>query len=382
MLHLIGSTNQDGYFSALYKTWDLLGAESQATPAKSSLSEFRDRVSFRFFENIYRDDLLRLQADRRRFRGFYVYAIDGDQNDLPLSGELLKHGYRGYRSRGNQETHFPKMYTVQSYDVLNGLVRDFRYSTKQSELPCARDMAGSFERKSICLYDRYYACYELAYAHTQAKNHYIIRVRGGKTTKREIRKFIQSPDRDRSFTWYALNQKLTKPGLPVRLVKVKNPRTNEWLVFMTNLSPKRFSGRDIAKLYTRRWEIENSFRDLTATLKLEQWHSKKLNGVLQEIYALLWLVNAIKFQCLRLQTKSRDWLDSEYLSANFKLCVTLVMDNLLLLLQRKENELMRLLTFWISRTQERRKHMSRNYPRAVRKRGRPYWGANAVPRRN
>lgn len=42
---------------------------------------------------------------------------------------------------------------------------------------------------------------------------------------------------------------------------------------------------DIKKLYARRWGIETSFRDLKYSIGLVNFHAKKKEGVLQEIYA-------------------------------------------------------------------------------------------------
>lgn len=42
---------------------------------------------------------------------------------------------------------------------------------------------------------------------------------------------------------------------------------------------------DIKKLYTRRWGIETSFRDLKYSIGLVNFHAKKKEGGLQEIYA-------------------------------------------------------------------------------------------------
>ena len=36
-----------------------------------------------------------------------------------------------------------------------------------------------------------------------------------------------------------------------------------------------------------RWEVENSFRDFTQAIRLEQWHSKFINGIRQELLAVI-----------------------------------------------------------------------------------------------
>src|SRR5690606_36538050 len=107
ILHLSTSTNNNSYLSALRKTWNNFEQNEKDVPVKSSLSEFRNNVSYNFFKDIYRDHLS--QLSRQTFKGFHIYAIDGDQFDLPASKEIISNGYRGYPVKGKRETHYPKM---------------------------------------------------------------------------------------------------------------------------------------------------------------------------------------------------------------------------------------------------------------------------------
>lgn len=43
---------------------------------------------------------------------------------------------------------------------------------------------------------------------------------------------------------------------------------------------------EILELYYRRWGIETYYRDEKFELKIEKFHSKKVNGILQELYAI------------------------------------------------------------------------------------------------
>ena len=162
-------------------------------------------------------------------------------------------------------------------------------------------------------------------------------------------------------------------------MKVKNSRTGKDIIFISNIPNDKLTDKEIGVLYQRRWDIESSFKDLKNTLKLNQFHSKTLNGILQEIFALLWFVNTLK-------TKIKAHIDqpimeSNYRKSNFKLCAEVIMLNFKYLIQRKVILLERILKYWIFKTCESRKHLSRNYPRAVKLRGRSYALINVVPRR-
>ncbi len=382
MLHLAASTNGEGYFSALHNTWRKCGGCLQDTPAKSSLSEFRDKVSFEFFREVFQESLKQLEPMRRKFRGFHIYAIDGDSLDLPASADVLKNKYRGYPTSRGRETHFPKMYAVHCLDVINGSIREFGYSETQAEVHIARQMVSRLEENSITLYDRLHCGYGVIFAHTEANNYFVVRARtSGPGIKSEIREFRDTSKRSDIMLWHAMHLRRQYPGLAVRLVKVKNPRSGEDLIFVTNLSKDQFSDLEIAKLYLRRWDIEGSFRDLTTTLKMHQWHSKKLNGILQEIFALLWLTNAVRAECNRYIKHAKNWFCDRYEKSNFKLCTEIVIENLDLLIFKKRTEFYRILEYWIRRSTEKRRRLSRSYPRVVKQRGREYTQANVVPRR-
>jgi len=172
------------------------------------------------------------------------------------------------------------------------------------------------------------------------------------------------------------------PVIKVRLVKVKNQKSKEEIVFMTNLSERKFNDEDLARLYQRRWEVETNFRDLTSSaLRMNQWHTTKLNGIKQEIYALLWLVNQIKIQVAKI-FNVKDFMKQTYRRSNFKLCVELVLDHLDDLVRGKERHVQRMLDYWIHRSIENRKHLSRQNPRQIKYKNRRYFNASKIKRRS
>ncbi len=367
VLHLATSTNEDGFNQALQKTWQIQDLKIDNTPVKSSLSEARSKVSYEFFKDIYQENLQDFSKSRKMFRGFYIYAVDGDDLNLPCSKDILDEGYRGALYAKDFETHYPKMYTVYAYDVLNGLVTDFRFSKKCQEFNLALDIARMTEENSITIYDRLYCGYPLLATHLQQKNHCLIRVNiNGSKIHKPIKRFLESGRNDHFVDWYPY-QKEGKDGIKIRLVKIRNPRTKQDMVFATTLSREQFTRKEIQALYKKRWEIETSLRDLTHTLKMSQWHSKKENGVLQEIYALLWYVNNVKLQMSSLHSEENFLSHGKYRKSNFKLCAKLVIENIGLVLKGKFSELRRILIFWINRTLERRTRYTRSYNRVVKR---------------
>jgi hypothetical protein len=383
ILHLSVAVNEENYSTALASAWRKTSHDQLQIPSKSSLSEFRQKVSYEFFESIFLNGLSRQDPYRRTYRGYYIYAADGDQYDLPASKDVLGKGYRGYPSKNNLETHFPKMYVVQLLDLVNGTVQDFRYSHEQHEVVMARELPYTLEKNSITIYDRAHCGYAMFKSHLENGNQFIVRARSnGISASRTMKKFIASGKKDAVVDWDPFPKLKDSKSISVRVVRVKNPRTKENLFLVTSLSQNTFSRKAIAELYSRRWEIETSFKELTVTLRLGKWHSQKLNGILQEIYALLWFINEVRLQVKSMINLPTSYLSRSYQKPNMKVCIRIVIENFAFIINQRFKEILKILQFWIRRTMEKRVRLSRSYPRVVKHRGREYAPANSIPRRS
>ena len=337
------------------------------TPSKSSLSEARSKVSYEFFKEIFDNNFKRHKQHRKTYRGFYIYAVDGDDLNLPRSKSILQSGFKGHNCGEDLETHYPKMQTAFTYDILNGLIRNFSFSPTSIELKSAIDHAIDLEEKSIAIYDRMYGGYGVIAAHCKAGNHCLVRMKTGSTALLAVQSFLKSSALESNVDLQPTKSLDISPAFKVRLIKIKIPGTKEVLVFGTTLSKAIFSRKELAKLYLKRWDIETAFKELTCSLKMNQLHSKSINGILQEIYTLLWFVNSVKAQMINHQKETEDFLDyGWYRKSNFKLCAKLVIDNFSLVLRRMHKKLRDLLIFWLNRTSERRQRQSRSYQRVVK----------------
>ena len=76
------------------------------TPVKSSLSERRQSVSYKFFEEIFTEDVKNFSDQLPTWRGLYVTATDGDNYSLPLTEGTLDLGYRGNSVKGNRAVSY------------------------------------------------------------------------------------------------------------------------------------------------------------------------------------------------------------------------------------------------------------------------------------
>ena len=368
VLNLAVSTNGEGYNFALERAWAALDKGMYQTPAKSSLSEARDKVSYEFFEEIFKVDVARLKKSRKTYRGYFINAVDGSDLDLPASDDVLAAGYRGSLWSKKYETHYPKMHVVHAYDVLSGMVTVFKESSFHSETALAATISAGFDRKSLTIYDRIYCGHPTFKAHIESGSLFLVRAKtAAERLPHCVRDFLASDKVDQAVIWKPTKLRKSE-ALDVRLIKIRHPKTREISVFVTNAPRKLFSRLELGELYLKRWEIEVSFKDLVSTLKMDQLHSKTINGIKQEIYSLLWISNAVKMQ-MHSGIEDNSVLDRNYIKSNFKLCVRMVVENIDLLFKRKSGKFFDIIDYWSRKTREKRRRRARSYPRVVRSYG-------------
>jgi hypothetical protein len=166
-------------------------------------------------------------------------------------------------------------------------------------------------------------------------------------------------------------------GVSVRLFKATNPITDKKDVFVTNLPWKWLHASVIQRLYQLRWEVETSFKDLVSTMKLEQWHSKTLNGILQELYAALWIMNFTRIEIAKKSKKPKITLSDQYEKPNYKLILDWVKTKWKRILNKASGAL-RDMKRLIKLSTEKRVHYKRSYPRQLKHSAPPYPYNNTV----
>lgn len=296
-----------------------------------------------------------------------IYAVDGLELHLPRTKDLKKRGYRGRAVSHYLDTYGLRMYLCHAYDVLSGVTKDLRFSPWNDEISHAKNMVKDFGRLSLALYDRLYISTKMILAHHRAGNFFLMRAKRGSFS--EIEAYYESHSQK--------PRTVTIRGVTVRLFKAINPKTLKKDVFVTNLPWRWLSAQLIGRLYRLRWECESSFKDLCDTMKMEQWHSKSLNGILQELYAAFWLMNFTRIQIAKKSKKPKITLSDQYEKPNFKLILDWMKTKLKRLLLRSFSLLRELKTL-IKISTEKRVHYSRSYPRQLKCAASPYPHNNTI----
>jgi len=365
MLHLVGSTNSEGYDHALTEVFG-----DAPVPWRPSLSKTRSKVSWTFFRDQLFTMLGRVDQSRTTFGGLKIFAIDGHQLVLPYTKDVYAAGYSGRFLEDGRETYTLRAYMSHCYDVLTCLTNGVTFSPTLDEHRDRKTLLGSVPDASLVLYDRAYFSQDLAESHEKREKVYFL-ARCKSNASAEIEVFFASPDTKASTRRY---------GRRIHFFKVYHPDTGELTVYATDLPESWHRVDTIKRLYRMRWETETEQRDITETVKLEQWHSTSLNGILQEFYATLWLVNVVRLAMLVAGAKSISPVEDVYEKSNFKLCFNAFVRRLREWLAAPGALIIKLARI-IKRTTERRRRYSRSYPRQLRGPASQYARNNTVDSR-
>jgi hypothetical protein len=344
-------------------------------PVKSAFSAARAAIHWRFVEDTFCNFIAEFESYRPVYQGLRVYAIDGQQLSLPMTKDISGAGFCGRALPDERESYMPKAYITHAYDVLSGTSKNITLQNEHTELVDALGFVDSLEKNSLTIYDRLYFSQALYRAHFKRDNFFLMRCQSNANA--EISAFFADPNATKS----SMKVALTEDGeeKTIWFIKVDNDNDGSFSVFATNL-PRRFRNAGlIDKLYRLRWEVENSFREFTDILKLEQWHSKTINGIRQELYALLLLINLTKITMFfAMGQRPLNPENDDYQKPNFKLIfdhVVSVIGEVFRKLSRLTHAVFRL----VMRSLEKRKRRSRSYPRHIRSPASLFHFCNYVP---
>lgn len=294
-----------------------------ALPTSSAFIQQRAKLVPETFETLFHFFTGRIRPDASQIE-FPFLAVDG--SDLQIAAN--PNDPDSYFPGTNGQKHYNLLHINAMYDLYNhlyvdALVQKRRNFDESGALTAMVDR--SIIPRALLIADRGYESYNNL-AHIQEKGwNYLIRIRDGnhgigsglnlpcedefdvpfslnlvrKQTNeaKELLKdrnhfrFIASSTR---FDYLPAKSRKHAPfvfyTLPFRIVRFRiSDSTFETII--TNLDQESFPASEIKKIYAMRWGIETSFRELKYTLGLLHLHAKKVEFVLQEIFAKLIMYN-------------------------------------------------------------------------------------------
>ena len=367
MLHLVAGANKEGYDHALMNVFNC--ERERPAPTRSAFCQLRQLVKWKFFKAVFYLLIREVEDYRTTFGGLRIYAIDCQQLTLPRTKDLRNNGFNGRALEDDRETHTLRAYFTHCYDVLTGISKGVTFHNTLNEHRDRKILLPLVEEKSLVLYDALYFSEDMIAQHRQQKKCYFLaKCRLDSTL--ELRSFRENKEKQITST--------TRYGKPVYFVKVVHPKSREEAIFATDLPEDWIKPELVRKLYRMRWPVETSFFEMTAITKCEQWHSKSLNGILQEFFCLLWLINFVKICMLLAGEKSPHPLEDGYRKANFKLCFNFVVKKIGRFWSHPSKLVAHLIRI-VKQSTESRKRGTRCHPRELKGPRSPYPYNNTRP---
>ena len=286
-----------------------------STPSTSAFVQQRAKIDVSAFQYLF-EKFSNSFKSSNTFNGYELLAADGSDIHTPTNARDSDSYFQtSDKAKGYNLFHLNTLYNLLDKRYVDAIIQPRRKSNEHGALSDMIDRA-SDRQNVILIADRGYEGYNTI-AHIEQKGwNYLIRIKNNRgiaaqlslptedefdidinltLTRRQTNEIKENPDKYRTimtnmiFDYLPLKSKNTYP-LNFRLVRIRlSDGTIETVV--TNLDRDKFPVNVLKKLYKMRWGIETSFRELKYNVGLSNFHSKKADFILQEIYARLTMYN-------------------------------------------------------------------------------------------
>lgn len=294
------------------------------TPSSSAFVQQRSKIDPSAFEYLFK--IVNSNSYKSNYKGYRLLAVDGSDIHIPNNhkdAESLQQSVNN--SKSYNLLHLNAMYDICNRTYVDALIQKFHNSNEHSAFV---DMVDRYDKTvpTVFIADRGYESYNNM-AHVQEKNQFfLIRIKDSSSTgilkgmslpyddeydininlsltRKQTNETKELLKNKNEYKYMSHNSKFDflpqtsrkyvamKPYLlHFRIVRFKITE-NTYEVVLTNLDKKNFPAEELKKLYAMRWGIETSFRELKYTIGLLHFHSKKVEFIIQEIFAKLIMYN-------------------------------------------------------------------------------------------
>lgn len=273
---------------------------------RSTLTKARKNVKWEAFEEIFHDAVKlayevwpQRDLDLYTWKSMSVFAIDGSKYSLPATVEIREKfdPFSGWENPG--KGHYPQCLVSTVYDVFRRIaVGRTVVGCNNSEREQAKVLIPKIPPGNLLLLDRGYPSFEVfEFINKNYDGYYIFRSPASSSFA-AVTKFIKSKKAEDVILLpptqpYLKKSKLSSQKkkeiepLRLRVIRLKAPDGTLSVLFTNLLDKKQFSRKEIIELYFRRWEIESYYRDEKIFIDVDTFHSRTVNGILQELFAAL-----------------------------------------------------------------------------------------------
>ena len=290
---------------------------SPDTPSASAFNQQRSKILPQAWPFLFHEFNSCFPLEKK-YKEYQLLACDGSDLDIARNpNDKDTYFQRTPADKGYNQLHLNALFDLCSKRYVDALIQPARMKNEYFAMTQMADRYAG-EKKTIFIADRGYESYNI-FAHVQEKGmYYLIRVKDGSGggmaesfhlpgkeefdhqmhlifTRKKTREVKANPElykileKTSPFDYVDLENRLFYP-MSFRVVRFAITE-DSYECIITNLPKEEFPMKEIKKLYAMRWGIETSFRELKYAIGLSCFHSKKVEYIMQEIYARLILYN-------------------------------------------------------------------------------------------
>ena len=270
---------------------------------RSAVTKARKKLSWRVFDTLLKDAVqlayeIWPDSSEYTWHGMTTIAFDGSKYNLPAS-DVIRESFdpeSGLEFPG--KGHYPQCLVSTAFDVFRRLliartVSPIQTGNEREDVKALLPHLPNMPQ--ILLFDRGYPSYDLIHHLTyQNEPHYFVFRCPASSTFKVVEAFVQSGQQD-AFIWLDTSSHIkTKPSdahqqksIKLRVVRLESPEGTLSVLITNLLNNDLYTSKSVIDLYFRRWRIEEQYRDEKTHLDIETFHSQSVNGIKQELFAVI-----------------------------------------------------------------------------------------------
>lgn len=279
------------------------------TVASSALTQARARLGAEPMEWLFlrtAEEWANRSADRDRWRGLALYAVDGTTLRVADSVENRAHFGDADAGMGRGISGYPLLRVVVLMAVRSHLLAAAVFGPfRTDERRYAEALWDSVPDQSLVLIDRMYlqANVLVPIATSGVNRHWISRGTA-RTVFRQVRRLGKGDDLVEMEVRREARRK--DPSLPthfdVRAIRYERKGFEPQLLLTSLLDEKQYPADELRDLYHERWEIELGFDEIKTDMleRFETIRSKSPTAVAQEMWGVLIAYNLVRLEIERI----------------------------------------------------------------------------------
>lgn len=272
--------------------------QARAKLKHTAFVELSDRVVDEFYS----------EAPWMSWLGRRVMCIDGSTICLPYHPDLKEvYGTQklGSGDREKLMARISHLYDPLNKVIVHGTIAEY----KRSEMSLCEGHLDFIQSGDVILCDRYYGSVWLFLVLEKIGADFVMRLKEKQWTA--AKELIQDGARERVVEFQADPDHLhllkkygvTNKKIKCRLVRVKLESGEDMVLCTSMTNKKEYRAEDIAKVYAKRWGIEESYKALKCRLDLANFSGRTPHAILQDFFVKIFLSNLCSLVTLEQELK-------------------------------------------------------------------------------